>query len=151
MIPEKKARVEIDRQLFACGWAVQNYKEYHPSAASGIALREVPLKSGRCDYLLLVDRKPLGIIEAKKEGTLLSTVADQSGHYGENLPDFLHEQLSGPLPFLYKSTGVETYFRDKRDPEACSLEELEVVVSANLQRATPLRQSILNKAFKGEL
>jgi len=31
------------------------------------------------------------------------------------------------------------------------MEELEAVVSANLQRATRLRQSILQKAFTGEL
>ncbi len=101
--------------LVASGWAVQDYKAFNPSAARGIALREVPLKSGRCDYLLLADRKALGVVEAKKQGTTLSTVAEQSGHYGESLPDFL--QTSGPLPFLYESTGVETFFRDERDPE----------------------------------
>jgi hypothetical protein len=31
------------------------------------------------------------------------------------------------------------------------LEQLEAVVSANLQRATRLRQSILQKAFTGQL
>jgi len=31
------------------------------------------------------------------------------------------------------------------------VEELESVVSANLQRATRLRQSILQKAFTGEM
>ena len=51
------------------------------------ALREVPLKSGCCDYLLLVNRQPLGAVEAKKEGITLSTVADQSAHYAANLPD----------------------------------------------------------------
>ena len=50
------------------------------------ALREVPLKSGCCDYLLLVNRQPLGAVEAKKEGITLSTVADQSAHYAANLP-----------------------------------------------------------------
>lgn len=74
--PEKQAREHIDELLTAAGWAVQDYRAYNPSAASGIALREVPLKSGRCDYLLIVDRKPLGVIEAKKEGTTLSGVAE---------------------------------------------------------------------------
>ena len=65
----------------------------------GIALREVPLKTGPCDYLLLVDRKALGVIEAKKEGATLSTVADQSGRYADSLPDFLAAGLTGTLPF----------------------------------------------------
>jgi type I restriction enzyme R subunit len=118
MTPEAKAREKIDEFLSAAGWAVQNYKAFNPSAARGIALREVPLSSGRCDYLLLVDRIPLGVIEAKKEGTTLSAVADQSGHYGENLPDFLANLLPGSkaIPFAYESTGVETFFRDERDP-----------------------------------
>ena len=89
MTPEQKARQQIDAMLVASGWVIQNYKSLNLSAGRGIALREVPLKSGRCDYLLLVDRVPVGVVEAKKEGITLSTVADQSGHYAENLPDFL--------------------------------------------------------------
>jgi type I restriction enzyme R subunit len=115
MTPEQKAREQIDKLLRACGWEMQDYRAFNPSAARGIALREVPLSSGRCDYLLLVDRKPLGVIEAKKQGTTLSAVAEQSGYYGDNLPDFL--KTHGMLPFLYESTGVETFFRDERDPE----------------------------------
>src|SRR5437867_1103224 len=115
--PEQRAREQIDAMLIASGWAVQDYRAFNPSAARGVALREVPLKSGRCDYLLLVDRKAVGVTEAKKEGTTLSTVADQSGHYGENLPDFIKAIAPGSLPFLYESTGVETFFRDERDPE----------------------------------
>lgn len=102
--------------LLASGWAIQDFKAVDFSAARGIALREVTLKTGPCDYLLLVDRKAVGVIEAKKEGTTLSTVADQSGRYAMNLPDFLAEGVTGKLPFLYESTGVETYFRDERDP-----------------------------------
>ncbi|MBI2927887.1 MAG: DEAD/DEAH box helicase family protein [Verrucomicrobia bacterium] len=115
--PEQRARQKIDAMLVAAGWVVQDYRSFNPTAARGVALREVPLKSGRCDYLLLVDRKALGVAEAKKEGTTLSTVADQSGHYGENLPDFIQAIAPGTLPFLYESTGVETFFRDERDPE----------------------------------
>ena len=114
--PEQEARKQIDAQLMACGWEVQDYKQYNPAASRGIALREVPLKSGTCDYLLLVDRKAVGVIEAKKAGTLLSGVAEQSGHYAANLPDLIQAAVEGPLPFLYESTGVETYFRDECDP-----------------------------------
>ena len=115
MTPEQKAREQIDKLLRACGREVQDSKAFNPSAALGIALREVPVKAGRCDYLLLVGRNPLGVSEAKKEGTTLSAVADQSSYYGDNLPDFL--KTSGILPFLYESTGIETFFRDERDPE----------------------------------
>jgi type I restriction enzyme R subunit len=117
MTPEQQACQQIDAQLVAAGWVVQDYKAFNPSAGRGIALREVPLKSGRCDYLLLVDRNALGVVEAKKEGTTLSMVAEQSGHYGASLPDFIQAIVPGSLPFLYESTGVETFFRDERDPD----------------------------------
>lgn len=112
--PEQVARDNIDRMLIGAGWVIQDYKKPDLSAGQGIAVREVTLKSGRCDYLLLVDRQPVGVIEAKKIGTTLSAVAEQSGCYGENLPDFF--QIDGQLPFYYESTGVETFFRDERDP-----------------------------------
>ena len=116
MTPEQQARQQIDAQLIACGWAIQDYAQFNPAAAPGIALREVPLKSGRCDYLLLVDRKPVGVIEAKKEGTLLSGVEQQTAHYAANLPAFF-KVTRDELPFLYESTGVETWFRSTLDPE----------------------------------
>ncbi|MDE2150079.1 MAG: DEAD/DEAH box helicase family protein [Gammaproteobacteria bacterium] len=114
-LPEQQAREQIDALLGQAGWAVQNYKSYDPAAARGIALREVPLAEGRCDYLLMVDRTAAGIIEAKKEGTLLSGVAEQSAFYAASLPPFL--QAKAELRFLYESTGAETLFRDARDPE----------------------------------
>lgn len=116
MTPEQQAREQIDTMLLASGWAVQDFKAVDFSAGRGIALREVPLTTGPCDYLLLVDRKAVGVVEAKKEGTTLSAIADQSGRYAASLPDFLAAGLTGPLPFLYESTGVETFFRDERDP-----------------------------------
>jgi type I restriction enzyme R subunit len=116
LAPEQRARQQIDAQLVASGWVVQDYKQFNPGAGRGIALREVPLKSGTCDYLLLVDRAAVGVVEAKKVGTLLSGVAEQSDHYAENLPDFFQTLTAGLLPFRYESTGVETFFHDHRDP-----------------------------------
>lgn len=116
-LPEQQAREQIDAQLTACGWVIQDYKAVDLSAGRGIAIREVPLKTGPCDYLLLVDRRAVGVIEAKKEGTTLSVVADQSARYANSLPDFLAAGSTAALPFLYESTGVETFFRDTRDPD----------------------------------
>ena len=114
--PEKRARERIDAFLASSGWVVQDYRSVDLSAGRGIALREVPLKTGPCDYLLVVDRTPVGVVEAKKAGSKLSTVAEQSARYSVGLPDFLAAGRIGPLPFLYESTGVETFFRDSRDP-----------------------------------
>jgi type I restriction enzyme R subunit len=86
MTLEEKARQEIDAMLVASGWVVQDFKALDFSAGCGIALREVPLTTGPCDYLLLVDRKAVGVVEAKKAVTTLSTVSDQSGRYASSLP-----------------------------------------------------------------
>ena len=75
----------------------------------------MPLASGRCDYLLLVDRQPLDVIEAKRSGTLLVGEAEQSAHYAASLPAFF-KVMANELPFAYGSTGTETFFRDARDP-----------------------------------
>ena len=117
MKPEEKARHQIDVLLQQCGWLVQDYKNVNLSAGPGIAIREVPMKEGKADYLLLVDRKAVGIIEAKKVGTLLSGVAEQSMQYAESLPDWMESVASGRLPFVYESTGAETFFTDYYDPD----------------------------------
>ena len=58
----------------------------------------------------------MGIIEAKKAGTTLSGVFEQSARYMSSfLADIPHVDL--PLPFSYESTGVETNFVDLRDPD----------------------------------
>ncbi len=110
MSPEALARQQIDALLALGGWVAQDYKMLHLSAGRGVAVREVPLVGGVPDYLLFADRKQAGVVEAK------NPVAEQSGYYAESLPGPLHGQTTGALPFLYESTGVETFFRDERDP-----------------------------------
>jgi type I restriction enzyme R subunit len=113
--PEELARINIDKQLTACGWTVQDMSGLNLYAGLGVAVREFPLATGEADYLLFVDRKAVGVIEAKPEGTTLSGVAEQAAHYVVGLPQNIpHVKL--PLPFQYESTGVETLFRDNCDP-----------------------------------
>jgi len=116
LTPEVRARLEIDRQLAACGWQVQNYPDMNLHAQRGVAVREFPLKTGLADYLPVVDGKAIGAIEAKREGTTLSGVHHQSIKYSEALPS-LPPAWHKPLPFLYESTGIETNYTNGLDPE----------------------------------
>ncbi len=86
---EARARALIDRQLTEAGWTVQDKKMMNLFAAQGVAVREVTLKPGhgRADYLLYVDQRVVGVIEAKPEGTPLSGVEWQSSKYAEGLPE----------------------------------------------------------------
>lgn len=107
MTPEEKARKNIDHLLELAGWCVQDLKEYDPNQSLGVAVREFPLSTGEADYALFVDRKAVGVIEAKPEGTTLGDVDSQSGKYAESFPEnYPHVHL--PLPFVYESTGIET-------------------------------------------
>ena len=68
--PEQEARKGIDRLLTAAGWLVCDADKTNIHGARGVAIREFPLKSGHgfADYLLYIDGKAAGVIEAKKEG-----------------------------------------------------------------------------------
>ena len=118
MTPEEQARVNIDNLLEQAGWSVQNADSINLYSGSGVAVREFPLKSGHgtADYLLYVNQKAAGVVEAKPEGSTLTGVEVQSEKYSTGLPDNLPAHHN-PLPFLYESTGAETQFTNRLDPE----------------------------------
>ena len=76
--PEQLARDRIDKQLTACGWLIQHKKAINLHAGPGVAVREYQTDIGPADYLLFVDKKPVGVIEAKRveEGVLLTIHED---------------------------------------------------------------------------
>ncbi len=116
MMPEERARQTIDELLAGAGWDVQDYQQRNLRAKLGVAVREFPLKTGFADYLLFVNGRAVGAVEAKAVGITLSGVELQSQKYSQGLPDNLTTWVR-PLPFLYESTGVETFFTNRRDPE----------------------------------
>lgn len=118
MTPEQEARADIDCLLTAAGWHVCDYKAADIHAARGVAIREFELVAGHgtADYLLYVDGKAAGVIEAKKKGATLTGVEIQSARYAQGLPAAL-PAWRRPLPFVYESTGAETRFTNRLDPE----------------------------------
>lgn len=63
------ARETIDKLLTQASWLVCDASQVNIHAACSIAIREFPLKSGHgfADYLLYIDGKAAGIIEANCE------------------------------------------------------------------------------------
>ncbi len=144
--PEQIARDAIDAQLRASGWAVQAKDAINFHASEGQAIRGSAAKrrtrppshrlaqrvsaggakqyttdTGPADYVLFIDGRPVGVIEAKKEtlGANITTVKEQTADYGAAKLKWI--QSTGiPLPFLYEATGVITRFTDQRDPKPCS-------------------------------
>ncbi len=114
--PEQIARDAIDVSLADAGWVVQDRSKVDLSAGKGVAVREYPTDIGPADYVLFVDRKPVGIIEAKREeeGQRLTVHEDQAEYYAGAPLKYLKND---PLPFVYESTGTLTRFTDCRDPK----------------------------------
>lgn len=116
LTPEQIARKKIDELLKAAGWVIQDMAAFNRNASTGVAVREFQLDSGPCDYLLFVRGKAAGVIEAKKAGTTLSAVAEQSDRYAEALPKHV-AKWQDSLVFDYESNGEEVLFKDMRDPK----------------------------------
>ncbi|MGD9990486.1 DEAD/DEAH box helicase family protein [Pseudonocardia sp.] len=136
---EQRARMLIDRQLTAAGWAVQDKKDLNLFAAQGVAVREIVMKAGhgRVDYLLYVDKRAVGVIEAKPEGTTLSGVEWQSSIYADGLPAAVRLRAvlrDGRLPFVFEASGSETHFTNGFDPDPRARHLFNVPKPATLAR-----------------
>ena len=116
MTPEEAARQNIDRMLEESGWILQDYKNLNLGAGFGLAVREYPINREASDYALFIDRNPVGVVEAKPEGWTLTGVTSQSDGYIGGLARKFPNAPRKP-PFSYESTGIETLFSDRRDPE----------------------------------
>ena len=119
--PEEQARLLIDEQLAQAGWNVCDRDELDLVNHPGSAVREVIMDAGhgRADYLLYVNRKIVGVIEAKPVGTPLVGVQWQSAMYAEGLPDRLKDFAvlrDDRLPFVFEASGSETQYTNGFDP-----------------------------------
>ncbi len=120
--PEQKARDNIDAMLEQAGWLVQDKNKIDFSTGFGVAIREYQTDVGPADYVLFIDKNPVGVVEAKPEdlGQKITTVEEQSAAYAAANLKWVNN--SKPLPFVYESTGVLTRFTDMRDPKPRSRE-----------------------------
>jgi type I restriction enzyme R subunit len=118
---EQRARVLINRQLREAGWHVQDRAGMNLFAGHGVAVREAIMAPGhgRVDYLLYVNKRAVGVIEAKPEGTALSGVEWQSAMYADGLPREVRLKAltrDGRLPFVFEASGSETHVTNGFDP-----------------------------------
>jgi type I restriction enzyme R subunit len=114
--PEQIARDNIDAALVRCGWVIQSIKQVNLNAGIGVAVKEYLTDVGPADYVLFVEGKPCGVIEAKREeeGHKINLHEDQAEGYANAKLKHLKNE---PLPFVYISTGEVTRFTDFTDPK----------------------------------
>lgn len=88
---EAETRKAIDEKLIAAGWVIQDKKRLNLFESLGVAVREMDTDTGPADYMLFIDGKACGIIEAKREGADLGGVTEQSARY--HLKHKIHRAL----------------------------------------------------------
>lgn len=120
---EAQTREEIDAKLVAAGWVIQDKKRMNlldgVQNVHGVLVRETQTSTGPSDYMMFIQGKLCGVIEAKREGSTLGHVAEQSARYAISKTKFMQRWVAEdqPLPFLYETTNHEIRFRDERDPK----------------------------------
>lgn len=139
--PEMEARAVIDRQLQRAGWEADTWRLRYsrgtrPDKKKNLAIAEWPVAGGeRADYALFAGTTLVGIIEAKKKDTPISSAIDgQCEDYARNIltaDGAPAKSQWGPyrVPFVFASNGgayqsvpgMEAYsglwFRDLRRGE----------------------------------
>ena len=116
LLPEEKARKKIDLMLKKAGWSIVPREEYSPGI-SAAAIEEGILKGNlEADYLLFLEGKAIGVLEAKKESVSLDDiVANQAENYTHKLLP-MYQYWENPLPLIYLSNGKELLFKNAKVP-----------------------------------
>ena len=140
--PEQIARDTIDSSLRDAGWQVQDKDRVDFNAGLGIAVREFQTDIGPADYALFINKKPVGVIEAKPEewGHRITTVEDQSSDYAQAQLKWVNNKE--PLPFIYESTGIVTRFTNAKDPKPRSREVYNFHRPETLKKMAEEEQSL---------
>lgn len=117
MTPAQEERQPIDA-LAPAEWRVCNPNQAGIHAHRGVTIREFPLQAGHgfADDLLYGDGEAAGVVEAKKRDVTPTGVEIQSEKDTKGLPPGLPCGRN-PLPFSYRSTGIETRFTSGLDPD----------------------------------
>ncbi len=112
MTPEEKVRKIINQKLNEAGWKIVNRDNYSPGI-SAVAIEESLLRGNlEADYLLFLNGKAIGVLEAKREEHGLSNVVmEQAERYIRKLPSWCSYWYQ-PLPIVYLSNGKEILFKN---------------------------------------
>ena len=119
MTPEQKARKVIDKMFSNAGWQVLDRNHYAPNI-SAVALEEGLLNGNlEADYLLFLNGKAVGVLEAKKESVDVSAdwVKAQAENYVKKVPG-TYQTIAKTLPLIYLSNGKTVLFKNGNEPEA---------------------------------
>lgn len=117
MKPEEKARVIIDRMFEEAGWKVVDREKYAPNMTA-VAIKEGLMVGNReADYLLFLNGKAVGVLEAKRIETDINSdiVQEQARLYTRSCPKWCQAWFPNiPLPLAYVANSRDLMFYDTR-------------------------------------
>lgn len=117
MNPEEKARVIIDRMFEEAGWKVVDRDKYAPNMTA-VAIKEGLMVGNReADYLLFLNGKAVGVLEAKRIETDINSdiVQEQARLYTRSCPKWCQAWFPNiPLPLAYVANSRDLMFYDTR-------------------------------------
>ena len=117
MKPEEKARVIIDRMFEEAGWKVVDRDKYAPNMTA-VAIKEGLMVGNReADYLLFLNGKAVGVLEAKRIETDINSdiVQEQARLYTRSCPKWCQAWFPNiPLPLAYVANSRDLMFYDTR-------------------------------------
>ena len=117
MKPEEKARAVIDRMFEEAGWKVVDRDKYVPNMTA-VAIREGLMVGNReADYLLFLNGKAVGVLEAKRIETDINSdiVQEQACLYTRSCPKWCQAWFPNiPLPLAYVANSRDLMFYDTR-------------------------------------
>jgi type I restriction enzyme R subunit len=120
-LDEADTRLIIDAKLRAIGWRADTNRLRHalgtrPDPNGAIAVAEWPTESGPVDYALFLKGRCVGVIEAKKVGTDVPAVLEQTKRYARGINLAADETVPGSawqhgpesayrVPFVFATNG----------------------------------------------
>ena len=114
--PERVTRrTRIDPKLAAADWSVGPFLSSEvASSLQRAAVEEYETVVGPADYVLAHAGRLLGVVEAKKLTVGPQGVLPQAERYARAIPSDAPYQGEYGVPFLYSTSGEETWFHDVR-------------------------------------
>lgn len=114
---ERRTRKDrIDPLLTSAGWRVLPYREdMLQLPKNDSALEEYPTSNGPVDYALSLEKRLIGVVEAKKLTVGPDGVLTQAARYSRGLARTAYQLPDGHhVPFLYSTNGELIRFHDVR-------------------------------------
>lgn len=115
LLPEQRARIKIDEQLAEAGWHVCD-RNHFTGEHNAVALTEGLLQGCKeVDYLLFLDGRIVGVLEAKRTGIDLEKAAsEQAENYTHEIPPE-YPCWGGSDPIVILANGDTMLLRSYND------------------------------------